>query len=89
MHRVASLRDSVRPHGVRLGGVVTVDKIKVGQLWRRRADGKAFIPAVKVADGWLNKAGNKRTAKQLQEKYVRIDLDDDTTSKKKPKKKRT
>ena len=52
---------------------MTGDKIKVGQLWRRRADGKAFIPAVKVADGWLNKAGNKRTAKQLHEKYVRID----------------
>ena len=52
---------------------MTVDKINVGQLWRRRGDGKAFIPAVKVADGWLNKAGNKRTAKQLHEKYVWIE----------------
>jgi hypothetical protein len=62
---------------------VTGDKIKVGQLWRRRRDGKAFIPAVKVADGWLNKAGNKRTAKQLHEKYVRVDLSDDARAKKK------
>ena len=52
------------------------DKIKVGQLWRRRKDGKAFIPAVKVADGWLNKAGNKRSVKQLHEKYVRIDVNE-------------
>ena len=79
--------DSFGPHGFGGGeGLVTVDKIKVGQLWRRRADGKAFIPAVKVADGWLNKAGNKRTAKQLQEKYVRIDINDDATPKKKKRK---
>ena len=32
---------------------MTGDKIKVGQLWRRRWDGKAFFPAVRVAYGWL------------------------------------
>ena len=65
---------------------MTGDKIKVGQLWRRRRDGKAFIPAVRVGDAWLNKAGNKRTAQQLHQKYVRVDLDDDPTPKKtKPK----
>ena len=69
-------------------GVVIAEKIKVGQLWRRRRDGKAFIPAVKVADGWLNKAGNKRTAKELNEKYVWVELDDDARPKKKKKKKR-
>ena len=60
---------------------MTGDKIKVGQLWRRRRHGKAFIPAVRVADGWLNKAGNKRTAKQLHEKYVRVNLGDGPTPK--------
>ena len=74
--------------GSALEGLVTGDKIKVGQLWRRRADGKAFIPAVKVADGWLNKAGNKRTVKQLHEKYVRIDIGDDATPKNKKKKRK-
>ncbi len=69
-------------------GVVIAEKIKVGQLWRRRRDGKAFIPAVKVADGWLNKAGNKRTAKQLHEKYVWIELDDDARPKKKKRKRK-
>ena len=54
---------------------MTGDKIKVGQLWRRRKDGKAFIPAVKVHGEWLNKAGNKRTPSELHEKYVLIDLD--------------
>ena len=68
--------------------MVTVERIRVGQLWRRRADGKAFIPAVKVADGWLNKAGNKRTAKQLHDKYVRIEISDDVSPKMMMKKKK-
>ena len=63
------------------------DKIKVGQLWRRRKDGKAFKPAVKVDGGWLDKSGTKRTVSQLHEKYVRIDFDDDAAPKKSTKRK--
>jgi hypothetical protein len=52
-------------------------RIKVGQLWRRRRDGvKAFIPAHRVADGWRDKAGRKRTEAELRAKYVLVPVDD-------------
>jgi hypothetical protein len=49
--------------------------IKVGQLWRRRLDGRRFIPAHRVADGWLDRAGIKRTESDLHQKYVLVPLD--------------
>jgi hypothetical protein len=49
--------------------------IKVGQLWRRRLDGRRFIPARRVADGWLDLAGIKRTDSDLRHKYVLVPLD--------------
>ena len=52
-------------------------RVRVGQLWRRRRDGKAFIPAHHVGDNWFNKAGIKRTAGELRDKYVLISTDDD------------
>jgi hypothetical protein len=51
-------------------------RIKVGQLWRRRRDGRAFIPAHRVADGWRDKAGRKRTEAELRAKYVLVHIDD-------------
>lgn len=52
-------------------------RVRVGQLWRRRRDGKAFIPAHHVGAGWLNKAGNRRTAGELRDSYVLVPLDDE------------
>lgn len=49
--------------------------IRVGQLWRRRLDGRRFIPARRVVDGWLDLAGIKRTERDLREKYVLMPLD--------------
>ena len=50
-------------------------EIRVGQLWRRRLDGRRFIPAHRVADGWLDLAGIKRTESDLHQKYVLMPLD--------------
>ncbi len=50
--------------------------IKVGQLWRRRLDGRRFIPARRIADGWLDLTGIKRTKAELHQKYVLVPLDD-------------
>jgi hypothetical protein len=52
-------------------------RVRVGQLWRRRRDGKPFIPAHHVDNTWFNKAGVKRTAGELRDKYVLISTDDD------------
>jgi hypothetical protein len=57
-------------------GTVEID-VKVGQLWRRRLDGRRFIPARRVADGWVDLAGIKRTERELHEKYVIVPLDDE------------
>ncbi len=51
--------------------------IKVGQLWRRRLDGRRFIPARRVADGWLDLVGIKRTECELRQNYTLVPLDDD------------
>ena len=53
--------------------------IRVGQLWRRRYDGRAFIPAHRTADGhvWLDRHGIKRTATDLRAKYVLVPLGDE------------
>ncbi len=50
--------------------------IKVGQLWRRRLDGRRFIPARRVANGWLDLAGIKRSERELRENYVHMPIDD-------------
>jgi hypothetical protein len=62
-------------------------KIKVGQLWRRRHDGKAFIPAVRSpkGDGWLDRKGHKRTEEELYKRYVLVAIDG-TASKRSKKK---
>jgi hypothetical protein len=51
-------------------------EVRVGRLWRRRRDGKAFIPAKRVAGGWLDRSGVKRTADELRDKYVHVVIDD-------------
>jgi hypothetical protein len=53
--------------------------IKVGQLWRRRLDGRRFIPARRVTDGWLDLVGIKRTECELRQNYTLVPLDDDMT----------
>ena len=54
-------------------------RVRVGQLWRRRRDGKAFIPAHHVGKTWFNKAGIKRTAGELRDSYVLVRVEDDAT----------
>jgi hypothetical protein len=60
------------------GALMTEDavEVRVGQLWRRRLDGRRFIPATRVADGWLDRSGVKRTAAELHEKYVLVRVDE-------------
>jgi hypothetical protein len=63
-------------HGGHPGGeqLVTEDSVdvRVGQLWRRRRDGKAFIPAHRAADGWVDRSGIRRTAVELRDGYVLV-----------------
>jgi hypothetical protein len=54
-------------------------RVRVGQLWRRRRDGKAFIPAHHVGNSWFNKAGVRRTVAELRDSYVLVPVDDDAT----------
>jgi hypothetical protein len=49
--------------------------IRVGQLWRRRLDGRRSIPVHRVADGWLDRAGIKPTESDLRQKHVLVTLD--------------
>jgi hypothetical protein len=53
--------------------------VRIGQLWRRRRDGRAFIPAHQVADGWLDKSGVKRTAAQLHDTYLLVQATEQRT----------
>jgi hypothetical protein len=55
-------------------------RVRVGQLWRRRRDGLAFIPAHRVAGGWIDKAGHRRTSSQLAENYVLVPIDEDAAA---------
>jgi hypothetical protein len=50
--------------------------IRIGQLWRRRHDGRAFIPVFGSDDGgtWLDRRGIKRTAADLRTKYVLVPI---------------
>jgi hypothetical protein len=51
--------------------------VRVGQLWRRRHDGRAFIPAFKVGEHvWGDRFGHRRSDAQLQTQYVQIPIDD-------------
>jgi len=52
--------------------------VRVGQLWRRRRDGRAFIPAHRAADGWLDKSGLRRTAAELRHEYVLVQPTEDS-----------
>jgi hypothetical protein len=51
-------------------------EIRVGQLWRRRRDGRPFIPARKVTDGWLDRLGRKRTPVVLRTQYLLVETPD-------------
>ena len=51
-----------------------VDGVKVGQLWRRRLDGRRFIPARRVREGWVDLAGIKRTTAELHQPCVLVPL---------------
>jgi hypothetical protein len=68
-----------RTAAVAIGGRVQVTdqvRVRVGQLWRRRQDGKPFIPAHRVDGSWMDKAGRRRSG-ELCANYVLIPIADD------------
>jgi hypothetical protein len=66
---------SISVGGRRERGALVTDgsvEVRVGQLWRRRRDGRPFIPARRVDGGWLDRAGIKRTSDELRDRYVLV-----------------
>jgi hypothetical protein len=52
-------------------------RVRIGQLWRRRQDGQAFIPAHRIDGGWMDRAGHRRSCAELTEQYVLVPIDED------------